>query len=162
MLIAFGSVILIVGARAQIGDAPLGMGLVLLANACMVAGTILFKRWAPTGDLTILNGVQLLVASAALLAVSLAWEQPLGLVRWDAGFILSVGYLIVAVSWGAVLIWFYLLRSGDASRASSFLFLNPVIGLFLGALLLGDPLRAVDFVGAAGVAVGIYLVQRAR
>ena len=46
------------------------------------------------------------------------------------------------MSWGAVLIWFYLLRAGDAARASAFLFLNPVIGLFLGALLLGEPLRA--------------------
>jgi drug/metabolite transporter (DMT)-like permease len=162
MLVAFGSVVLIMGARAQIGDSPFGMGLILLANACMVAGTILFKRWAPTGDLTVLNGVQLLVASATLLAVSLGWEQPLGQVRWDASFALSVGYLVVAVSWGAVLIWFYLLRSGDAGRASSFLFLNPVIGLFLGALVLGDPLRAVDFVGAVGVALGIFLAQRAR
>ena len=68
----------------------------------------------------------------------------------------------MAVSWGAVLIWFYLLRNGDAARASSFLFLNPVIGLFLGALLLGDPLGTVDFVGAGGVALGIFLAQRGR
>lgn len=162
MLIAFGSVLIIVGARAQLGDSPGGMALILVANASMVAGTILFKRWAPVGDLAILNGVQLVVASAALLAVSFAVEAPLTTVRWEASFALSLAYLIVAVSWGAVLIWFYLLRNGDAGRASSFLFLNPVIGLFLGAALLGDPLRAIDFVGSAGVALGIYLVQRER
>jgi drug/metabolite transporter (DMT)-like permease len=160
MLVAFGSVLLVMSARVQLGDSPGAMGLILLANACMVAGTILFKRWAPSGDLAVLNAVQLLTASVALLVVSFAWEAPLERVRWDAGFVLSVAYLIVAVSWGAVLIWFYLLRSGDAGRASAFLFLNPVIGLFLGAVLLGDPLGAVDFVGAAGVALGIYLVQR--
>jgi drug/metabolite transporter (DMT)-like permease len=121
----------------------------------------MFKRWAPAGSLALLNGVQLLVSSVALLALSFAFESPLQSVHWDATFLLPLAYLIVFVSWGAVLIWFYLLRAGDAARASAYLFLNPVIGLFLGALLLGEPLRQIDFLAAAGVALGIYLVQRA-
>jgi drug/metabolite transporter (DMT)-like permease len=160
LAVAFASVVVVMGARATIGDPTGGMLLILLANACMVAATVLFKRWAPAGSLALLNGVQLLVSSAALLAVSFAVESPMGRVHWDATFLLPLAYLIVFVSWGAVLIWFYLLRVGDAGRASAFLFLNPVIGLFLGALLLGEPLRGLDFLGAAGVALGIYLVQR--
>lgn len=160
-VVAFASIVVVMGARAGIGDPPGGMALVLVANACMVAGTILFKRWAPSGSLAMLNGVQLLVASGALLAISVPLEAPVQTVRWDATFLVPLAYLIVFVSWGAVLIWFFLLRAGDAARASAFLFLNPVVGLFLGALLLGEPLRVVDFVGAAGVALGIYLVQRA-
>jgi drug/metabolite transporter (DMT)-like permease len=160
--VAFASVVLVMGARAGIGDPPGGMVLVLIANACMVAATILFKRWAPGGSLAMLNGVQLLVSSVALLAVSFLVEAPAQTVQWDATFLLPLAYLIVFVSWGAVLIWIYLLRAGDAARASAFLFLNPVIGLFLGALFLGEPLRAIDFLGAVGVAAGIYLVQRAR
>jgi len=35
-----------------------------------------------------------------------------------------------------------------------------VIGVFLGAAVLGEPLRAPDFLGTATVALGIYLVQR--
>ena len=61
-----------------------------------------------------------------------------------------------------MLIWFFLLQSGDAGRASAFFFLNPILGLFLGALLLGEPLHRFDLVGTLGVAVGIYLVQRPR
>jgi drug/metabolite transporter (DMT)-like permease len=59
-----------------------------------------------------------------------------------------------------MLIWFWLLRHGEATRASAWLFLNPVIGVFLGAMLLAEPLRAQDFLGAATVAFGIHLVQR--
>ena len=59
-----------------------------------------------------------------------------------------------------MLIWFWLLTHGDATRASAFFFLNPIFGLFLGALFLGEPLTAIDFAGSAAVALGIYLVQR--
>ena len=49
---------------------------------------------------------------------------------------------------------------GDATRASAYFFLNPIFGLFFGALLLGEPLGVTDFLGTAAVAFGIYLVQR--
>ncbi len=74
--------------------------------------------------------------------------------------VLAFAYLVLAVSLGAMSIWFFMLRSGDAARASSYFFLNPVFGLFLGALLLSERLRLIDFAGAAGVAAGLYLVQR--
>lgn len=160
LALAFASVLAIMYARTGAGDPPGAMALILLANALMVAGTVLFKRWAPRHPLTVVNGTQLLAASAALLLPSLLWE-PVAAVRWDPAFLGAIAYLALAVSCGAMLIWFYLLRSGDASKASAFFFLNPVIGLFLGALLLGEPLRPQDFAGTAGVALGIYLVQRA-
>lgn len=158
-VVAFCSVVFIMYVRVGASE-PLGaMGLVLLANALMVAGTVLFKRWAPPQDLVVVNGVQLLTASVVLLVPSLLLEG-LGAVRWNLSFIGAVGFLALGVSCGAMLIWFWLLRTGDAARASAFLFLNPVLGLFLGALVLGEPLRTLDFAGTAGVALGIYLVQK--
>ncbi len=161
LALAFGSVVAIMSSRTARGDSPGAMALLLLANAVMVAGTILFKRWAPRGDLPTINGVQLLTASAALLVPSLLGE-PVAAVRWDVSFLLVLAYLGGAVSCGAMLIWFFLLRSGDAGKASAFFFLNPVFGLFLGALLLDERVRALDLLGTAGVATGIWLVQRAR
>jgi drug/metabolite transporter (DMT)-like permease len=137
------------------------MATMLFANTFLVAGTILFKRWAPPYHLTVLNGVQLLTASAALLVPSMLLE-PVAAIRWDVSFLGALAYLTLAVSCGAMLIWFFLLQRSDASKASVFFFLNPVFGLLLGALLLGEPLHVLDFVGTAGVAAGIYLVQRAR
>jgi len=158
LLVAFLSVVWIMYSRAGVADSTGSMLLILLANALMVAGTILFKRWAPDHDLVVINGVQLFTASIVLLIPSLLLE-PVGTVRWNAEFLGAIGFLVLAVSCGAMLIWFFLLRSGEAARASAFLFLNPVLGLFLGRLLLGEPLRPTDFVGSAGVALGIFLVQ---
>jgi drug/metabolite transporter (DMT)-like permease len=161
LLLAFVSVVTIMYSRLGIGDAPSSMLLVLLANAFLVTGTVLFKRWAPRYDLVVITGIQLLVASIALLLPSFLSEPP-AMIRWDLNFWAAIVYLALAVSCGATLIWLFLLRSGDASKASAFFFLNPVVGLFLGALFLGEPLRPVDFLGTAGVALGIYLVQRSR
>ena len=102
----------------------------------------------------------LLAAGVALFLPSLALE-PIGTVRFTPSFLAAQAFLILGVSCLGMLIWFWLLRHGDASRASAYFFLNPVLGLFLGALLLGEPLRVQDFAGSAAVAIGIYLVQRA-
>jgi drug/metabolite transporter (DMT)-like permease len=159
MLIAFVSVFVMMSSRLGVGDSPLHMGLVLLANASMVAGTILFKRWALPYDLAGLNAIQLLVGGVALLAPALLFE-PVGAVRYDLNFWLTLLYMCVVLSWVTMLLYLFLLRSGDASRANTFLFLNPVFGLLLGAVILGEPLGALDFAGAGGVAFGIWLALR--
>lgn len=159
MLIAFVSVVIIMAGRLGAHDTPVGMALILLANVFLTAGTVLFKRWHPAEHLTVVNGVQLLAASAAVLIPSFFFESLAG-IRLGADVVLAFSFLVVGVSLGAMTIWFFMLRSGDAARASSYFFLNPVFGLLLGALLLSEPLRLIDFAGAGGVAAGLYLVNR--
>jgi drug/metabolite transporter (DMT)-like permease len=160
MLLAFASVVVMMWSRLGIGDSPFHMALVLLANVAMVTGTILFKRWALHYDLVTVTAIQLLVGGVVLLVPSLLCEAPATSVRWDLNFLLTLSYQIVVLSWATMLLYLFLLRRGDASRANTFFFLNPVFGLFLGALLLGEPTRASDLLGAAGVAFGIWLALR--
>ena len=159
LVLAFLSVVLVMYSRTGARDQPFSMLLILLANAFLVGGTILFKRWHPREDLTMLNGIQLAAAGLALMIPGLLTE-PVAQVHLSLPLVASIAYLIVVVSLGAMTIWFLLLRNGDAARASSYFFLNPIFGIFLGALLLAEPLHALDFVGTLGVAAGIYLVNR--
>jgi drug/metabolite transporter (DMT)-like permease len=159
LLASFGGVLWVMWRRIGPDNEPGAMVLVLLAIACLVAGTLLFKRVEPRWDLLVLNGGQLLVAGLTL-AIPVFLLEDLGAVRLTGSFLAAQAYLIVAVSWVGMLIWFWLLGHGDATRASAYFFLNPILGIFLGALLLGEPLQARDFAGAAVVAAGIWLVQR--
>lgn len=145
----------------RLGDDNRAEGAAFVAGAmvCLVAATVVFKRSRLEGDLVALNGGQLVVAALALAVPSLAWE-PVAEVRLTAAFVGAWLYLVIAVSWLAMGIWFWLLRHGDATRASAYFFLNPIFGLFLGALILHEPLGLIDFVGSAAVGLGIYLVQR--
>lgn len=159
LLVAFVGVVGVMASRVGPDNRPASMALLVLSIAFLVAGTVLFKRIRPDQDLVVLNAGQLFVAGIALIVPSVAVE-PLATVRLTASFLASQAYLIAGVSWIGMLIWFWLLRHGDATRASAWFFLNPVIGVFLGAALLGEPLRPPDFLGAATVGLGIHLVHR--
>jgi drug/metabolite transporter (DMT)-like permease len=56
-------------------------------------------------------------------------------------------------------LWYWLLRRGEASRVSAYFFLTPIFGLALGALVLGEPATWRDLAGLAATAAGIALVQ---
>jgi drug/metabolite transporter (DMT)-like permease len=159
MLTSFGGVVWVMASRLGDQNRPSAMALVLLSIACLVAGTILFKRMEDVPDLLVLNAGQLVAAGVALAVPSLLWE-PLGEVRLTASFLAVQAFLIAGVSWLAMMAWFWLLSHGDATRASAWFFLNPILGLLLGALVLGEPLRPEDLAGGVAVALGIYVVQR--
>lgn len=59
----------------------------------------------------------------------------------------------------AMVLWVKLLADYPPPRVSAFMFLTPVFGVFLGGLLLAEPLTAYMLGGAALVAAGIFLVN---
>src|SRR5262249_39662902 len=152
---SFGGVVWVMWGRLGDDNRPGAMALVGLATVCIVTAALIFKRLPADRDLLVLNGGQLTAAGVALALPSLAWE-PLGGVHRTPGFVGAWLYLIAAISWLAMGLWFWLLRHGDATQASAYFFLNPVFGLLLGALFLGEPMSAVDFAATAAVALGIY------
>jgi drug/metabolite transporter (DMT)-like permease len=159
LALAYAGVVWVMWHRVGRDNPPDAMALFLVAVVFLVSGTIVFKRLGPTCDRIVLTAGQLLVAGIVLAPAALIFESWRD-VRVSAPFIAGQSYLIIGVSWLAMLLWFWLLDHGDASRASAWFFLNPILGLVLAALLLGEPLGARDLVGAAGVGAGIYLVQR--
>ena len=159
LALSYAGVVWVMWSRVGPDNQPGAIALFLLAVGFLVSGTIAFKRLAPALDRLVLTGGQLLVAGLVL-AVPAALAESWTDVRLTVPFVLAQGYLIVGVSWIAILIWFWLLDHGDASRASAWFFLNPILGLLLATLLLGESLDRHDLLGAAAVAGGIYLVQR--
>jgi drug/metabolite transporter (DMT)-like permease len=159
LALSYAGVVWVMWSRVGPDNQPLAMALFLVAVGFLVSGTIAFKRLAPTLDRLVLTGGQLLVAGIVLTAPALLAEDWTD-VQLTPAVALGQLYLIVGVSWIAILTWFWLLDHGDASRASAWFFLNPILGLVLGTLLLGEPLDGQDLLGAAAVAAGIWLVQR--
>lgn len=159
LITSFGGVLWIMESRIGDENRPGAIVLMLAAIAFLVTGTVMFKKLRVSAHLLVVNGGQLLAGGLVLLPPSLLWE-PVGDVRLTTSFVAAQAFLIVGVSGAGMLIWFWLLNNGDATRASAYFFLNPVLGLVFGALGLGEPLRAHDLAGAVAVALGIYLVQR--
>ena len=156
----FGGVLAIVVTRAGTQTVIAGDALLAFGGVCAsVASTVLFKRAATGQDLLSLSAVQMLAACIALLPIAwLSGGAPHAHI--DGALIASFAYLVVVLSIGATLIWFWLLGRGEASRVSAFYYLTPAFGLALSALILHERVTTDDLIGLVAIAAGIVLVQR--
>jgi drug/metabolite transporter (DMT)-like permease len=161
LLLGFGGVVLAMHARAGAGTAqPRDVLLAFIGVISFVASNILFKRMTDRPHPIVLNGGQLTCAGLALIPAGLMLEGTPH-IAWTPEIIASLAFLVLALSIGASLLWFWILQHGEASRVSAYFFLTPIFGLLVGALLLKEPLAPTDGVGLAIIAAGLWLVARA-
>lgn len=161
LLLGFGGVLAIVLARAgSRGALPQDVALAFAGVLAGVGSTLLFKRWAEGADLLVVNAIQLLAAAVAVTPVALL-VSGVPHVAPTPELIASFCYLVLVVSVGASLLWFWLLSRGEASRVSAYYYLTPAFGLALSALLLHERVEPHDIAGLVAIAGGIVLVQRA-
>src|SRR5207302_9227657 len=118
-----------------------------------------YKRMNDRPHPLVLNGGQLLCAAVALLLAAAALEGAPHVV-WTARVSWSLAYLVVVLSVGASMLWFWILQHGEASRVSAYFFVTPVFGLLLSAVLLGEQLTGRPRVALVIIATGLCLVAR--
>ena len=162
LILGFAGVVLIMSLRAgspteQFGDELIG----ILSVSGLVASTILFKRAAFTAALPIVTGLQLLIGALVLVPIA-ALSEGAPHAHFHASSLAALVYLVLVMSIGASLLWFWLLEHGEASRLSAYYYVTPVLGLVLSWILIREPLHATDLAGAAVVALGIALVAQPR
>ncbi|GHO59371.1 DMT family transporter [Ktedonobacter robiniae] len=162
LLLGFGGVLFVMGARLN-GNGQLdtvgGMLISFIGVIGLVAATLFYKRYPPREHAFVVNTVQLGAAGLALLIPALLFEHPEQFTL-NAPLIESFLYLVLVISIGASLLWFWLLQRGEASVVSAYYFLTPIAGLALAALLLGEPFTLRDALGLVAVAAGIALINR--
>ena len=143
------------GANQWMGDA-LGVmaGVVWGATTLAIRGTRLANASAEKTLLYQLAVSGVLLAVAALLSGK-PLPHALSAVAWA-----SLAFQVLVVTSASYLMWFWLVRHYPATRLAAFTLLTPVFGLLLGLLLLGEPITLRLLVALAGVAIGIYVVNR--
>jgi Permeases of the drug/metabolite transporter (DMT) superfamily len=139
----------------------LGLGILFLSMLSYSAGAIYFARqdWGDLHILTI-NGWQTLIGGVCLLPFMVVFFDRSANVfapQWWGAVI----WLAIPVSIIAVLLWLYLLRDNPVN-ASAWLFLCPIAGFAIAAVLMKEPLSWHTFVGVVLVLSGLYLVQRMK
>ena len=160
-VLGFGGVVAIMLERSGTGTAaPADAGLAFCGVVAAVASTIVFKRFLVKLDLPMTMALQLLAAALAVLPFAIVLE---GVPHAQLGspLLVSFVYLVVVMSIGGSLLWFWLLEHGEASRVSAYYYLSPVFGLLV-ASLFGEPLTWRDLGGLVAIALGIAIVQRER
>jgi drug/metabolite transporter (DMT)-like permease len=160
LLLGVIGVTFIVWHRLSVGtDSLHGILFTLASLASIVAGTILFKLFAPKGSLWLGNGIQNLAAGVVLMPVALTFADVHAIVPTPS-LIGAFAFLVLGGSILAYWLWFHLLKVCGATAASAYHFLMPPLGMLFAFLVLGEHVEARDLFGIIPVAVGIYLVTR--
>jgi drug/metabolite transporter (DMT)-like permease len=146
---------------------PSGLLAIGLACATWSLGTVWALHGLPGGRrLTLAPGAagyasQMLAGGLMLLAGSwLAGERPL--LPPDGRALASWFYLVVAGSVVGFSAYMVLLQRTSAALASSYTFVNPLIGLVLGATLGGELISHLEWAAAGVVSAGVVLLLLGR
>jgi len=104
----------------------------------------------------------MLVGGISLLLVGVLVGE-LGLVKpesFSTDSLLALLYLIVFGSVIAYTAYTWLLQHAPVSRVATYAFVNPVVAIILGTVLLNEEINATMIIGAAMIVVAVAVVVR--
>ena len=120
------------------------------------SGTILQKKYG--GAIPTLAGTSIQYAATALvlLVLALLFEEPN--ITWSPEFIGALTWLVLALSFGAILLLFFLLSHGSAASVSSLYYLVPAVTAIIAYFMFDEHISVISLVGTAITVVGVWLV----
>lgn len=132
----------------------------LLASVSWAAGSVLQNRKPPQVSPLVSSGYQHLFGGLGFAAAALLLREPLPHPTSEAWY--AWGYLVVFGSIVAFTSYIQALRLLPTSIAMTYSYVNPVIAVFLGWLILHEPVTAWTMAGTALVLLGVAGVFRDR
>lgn len=137
-----------------------GEGAIIFSAFAYSVSSVLIKKYSVSENPVMLSGWQFLVGGIVMIAGGLAFsgrvDTSLSIVNFAVLLYLA---LISAV---AYTVWGLLLKHNPVSKVAVIGFTNPIFGVLLSALLLGETAEAFSFknlVSLVFVCLGIYIVN---
>ncbi|MGR3792532.1 DMT family transporter [Vannielia sp. SX4] len=161
LVLGFGGVLLIMGARLEAGVSLPGVALCVVAALALAVATLALRGASGGGgNLMVVVGYQMLIGGACLILPSALFET------WEytpsTSLLLAFLYTVFVPGLLATWIWFLLVGRIGAVKAATFHFLNPFFGVLVAWIFLDERIGPLDIAGVAIIAVGILLVQLAK
>jgi len=124
-------------------------------------GSVLSKRWQSGMDGFSATGWQMTAAGAGSFLFALVLGD-FSHVTWTARGLGAVTYLVVCGSWVGYTAYIYLLEHVPTSKVSTYAYVNPVIAVFLGWLILHERVDRFIVMGSVIVVLSVILVTSAK
>ncbi len=164
LLVGFSGIVLLVWPELAAGGASgrgFLAGVIALQVACAAwaIGSSRSKRDASDEDVFAMTAAQMLVAGVVLLALATAtgeWKN----LRFSTRSTAALLYLTVFGSIVAYAAYAYALKHLPVALVSLYAYINPIIAVILGVLLLAEPFSARTGIAAAIVLAGVAIVRR--
>jgi drug/metabolite transporter (DMT)-like permease len=149
-------------ASTALGHRELVASLSLLGGSFSWAlGSVLSKRWQSGMDVFSATAWQVTAAGVANFLFALVLGD-LSRVAWTMRSVSAVFYLIVCGSWIGYTAYIWLLEHVPTSKVSTYAYVNPVVAVFLGWLILHERVDRFIVMGSIIVVVSVILVTSAK
>jgi len=139
-----------------------GMLMLIGASLSWAIGSYFSRRVTLPRDPLASTGGQMLVGGGSLLIVGLLTGES-GQVKLESFSSASVVALLYLIVFGSVLAYTaytWLLQNASVSRVSTYAYVNPLVAIFLGSVLLQEPIDAFIVIGAAMIVAAVIVVVR--
>lgn len=140
----------------------LWLSLALLGGSLSWAlGSVLSKRWHAGAASLGATGWQMTFAGLGNLLIALL-HRDFAHVVWTARGLGAVVYLVICGSWIGYTAYIWLLAHVPTSKVATYAYVNPVVAVFLGWLVLKEPVDGYILAGSAVIIAAVVLVTSAK
>jgi drug/metabolite transporter (DMT)-like permease len=143
---------------------PIGIIALLIATFCWATGSLYSQRASLPSSPLLTTGMEMLCGGFALLIVATLsgeWSR-LDLSHVSAASLLAVTYLILFGAVIAFTAYVWLLRVTTPARAATYAYVNPVVAVFLGGALAGEPITPRTLLAASMTILTVVIITSYR
>jgi drug/metabolite transporter (DMT)-like permease len=151
-------VYLVLYEKTAAGDAtPFGWLAATVALLGITAGTLYQKRFGGSMDWRPALCVQYIAAGILFALGAFIFETRV--VHWTPQLMFALGWLVLALSFGGIWLFYFLIRRAAATRVTSLFYLTPPMTALMAWALFDERLAPLALVGMAVCVVGVALVN---
>jgi len=164
LLVGFCGVVLLVGLPGSDRLDWRGLGLCLLAPICWATGSV-FSRHVPLPRHALAgSAIEMASAGSLFLAASLLLSEPARIhpAAVPVHALAAIAYLVVFGSIVGFSAYAWLLRNAPLPLVSTYAYVNPVVAVILGALVLREPLSLRTLLAGGVIVAGVVMILTAR
>lgn len=158
VLVGFAGVAAVSLSGGGAAGSTTGIVVILIASASWSVGSFLSGRIAMPANPFAASTVEMLVGGAGMIAVGLGTGERLDPAAISGRSWAALAYLIVIGSLVGFTAYTWLLGNAPISLVSTYAYVNPVVAVLLGVLVLGEQVTAQIVIGGLVILVGVALV----
>lgn len=134
---------------------------VLLGALSWATGSVLFRRLRLPVHPLVAAGWEMLAAGLCnLLLATVTWQWPRAV--WNRDSVGAVGYLVLFGSLLGFSCYIWLIHHVPVAKVATYAYVNPVVAVILGDLVLREHLQPTEYVGMAAVLCAVALVTSSQ
>jgi drug/metabolite transporter (DMT)-like permease len=124
-------------------------------------GSALSKRWQAGIDPFSASGWQMVIAGLVNLTAAAVMGE-FSEAHWTSQAIGAIAYLVVFGSWVGFSAYIWLLQHVSMSKVATYAYVNPVVAVFLGWIVLRERVDGYILAGTAIVVISVALVTQSK